>query len=259
MANARRMALGRRRQIFHAVVDHLNRMAALHGQQGRVAGKYRWIVLFAAERAARLSLDDAHLILGKIEYTAQRFEYVVGALQRSPYGDATFGIVLRDHAVVFNVKVFLRAGTVLSLDNVGRSRPNGIDVAFFQKKSFDQVIGAPDDHLLPLALFDGEDRRQGIVFDLHRTHRLAHSVTVGVGQQHNWLFAVVHPAVGHAGLIGNDQVDVIFARHIRCSNDRELAPVNVAVECNGTNDSPRNRAANGSSAYHIPSRSISST
>ena len=36
MAHARRMALGGRGQVFHAVVDHLDRMAALHRQQRRM-------------------------------------------------------------------------------------------------------------------------------------------------------------------------------------------------------------------------------
>ena len=39
MADARRMALGGGGEIFHAVVDHLDRMAALHGEQRGVSSR----------------------------------------------------------------------------------------------------------------------------------------------------------------------------------------------------------------------------
>ena len=74
MAHARGMALGGRGQIFHAVVDHLHRMAALHGQQSRVAGEHGRIILLAAEGAAGFGLDHAHFVFGQVEDREQRLD-----------------------------------------------------------------------------------------------------------------------------------------------------------------------------------------
>ena len=123
MARARWMALGGCGQIFHAVVDHLDRMAALHGQQSRVRGKRGRIILLAAERAAGLGLHHAHFFVGQVEDLDQRLVHVVGALQRTPDGDAALGAPLRDDAVVLNVEMLLRAGAVLAFDNVRGAFP----------------------------------------------------------------------------------------------------------------------------------------
>ena len=60
MANARGMTLGGRGEIFDAVVDHLDRMPAFHGEQSRMRCERGGVIFFAAEGAAGLSLDDAN-------------------------------------------------------------------------------------------------------------------------------------------------------------------------------------------------------
>jgi hypothetical protein len=64
---------------------------------------------------------------------------------------------------------------------------------------------------LTLALLDREDRRQRFVLDMHGLHGLAQLVLVRVRQQKDRFFAMIHHAVGKAGLIGHDQLNVIVA------------------------------------------------
>ncbi len=135
MANARRMALGGRGQIFHAVVDHLDRMAALHGQQRGMRRERRRIIFFAAEGAAGLGLDDADFVFRQIEDGEQRFVHVEGALQRTPDRDAAVRAVLGDDAVVFDVEMFLRAGAIFAFDDVRGAGPRGVDIAFFEQEA----------------------------------------------------------------------------------------------------------------------------
>ena len=108
--------------------------------------------------------------------------HVVRALQRAPDRDAVLRAVLGDDAVVFDVEVLLRAGAVLAFDDVRGVGPGGIHIALFKQEALEQIVGAPDDRILPLALFDGEDRRQRIVLDVHSAHGLAQLVLVGMRQ-----------------------------------------------------------------------------
>jgi hypothetical protein len=94
---------------------------------------------------------------------------------------------LGDDAVVLDVKMLLRAGAVLAFDNVRGAGPCGVHVALFEQKALEQVVRAPHNLILPLALFDGEDGRQRIVFDLHGGDGFAQFVLVGMRQKQNRL------------------------------------------------------------------------
>ena len=59
---ARRMPLRRRHHVFRAVVDELHRPAGLPREQRRVRRDQRRVLFLAAESAAGLHLDDAHLV-----------------------------------------------------------------------------------------------------------------------------------------------------------------------------------------------------
>ncbi len=93
-----------------------------------------------------------------------------------------------------------------------------------------QIVRAPDDDLLSLALFDGEDGRQRIVFDVHGVHGFAQLVLVGVREQDDGFVAVIDLAVGEAGLVGDDELDVILAGNIGGGDDGEFGPVDAAIE-----------------------------
>ena len=145
------------------------------------------IIFFAAERAAGLGLDHAHFVFRQIEDRAQRFVHVVRALQRAPHRYAALRAVFGDDAVVLNVEMLLRAGAILALDDVRGAGPRGVHVAFFEQKALEEIVGAPHNRVLPLALFDGEDRRQRIVLDVHGADRFAQLVLVGMREQHDRL------------------------------------------------------------------------
>jgi hypothetical protein len=131
--------------------------------------------------------------------------------------------------------MFLRASAVLALNDVRCAGPCGIHVALFEKKTFEQIVRAPDDYVLPLALFNGEDRLQRLIFDPHGTNGFTQFVLVRMREEQDGFFAMIHLAVGEAGLIGDDELDAILAGNIGGSDDCELAPVDAAVKSNGAN------------------------
>ena len=110
------MALRRRQHVLDAVVDQLGRTPRLDRHQRGVAGDHRRVLLLAAEAAAGLGLDDAHLVRRETEQDRQRAMNVVRALQRSVQRDAA---VLRNRhdAVRLDVELFLMTGAVLALDD----------------------------------------------------------------------------------------------------------------------------------------------
>ncbi len=61
VADDRRVALGRGREVLVAVVDHPHRPTGLPGQQRRVQRDHRRVLLLATEPAAGLRLDDPRL------------------------------------------------------------------------------------------------------------------------------------------------------------------------------------------------------
>ena len=62
----------------------------------------------------------------------------------------------------------------------------------------------------------------------HGGHGFAQLVLVGMREQHDGFIAVIHLAIGKAGLIGNDELDVILAGNVGGGDDGELAPVDAA-------------------------------
>ena len=146
--------------------------------------------------------------------------------------------------------MLLRAGAVFAFDDVRRTRPRRVHIAFLEQKALDQIVGAPDDNVLTLALFNGEDRRQRLILDFDRRHGLAQLVFVRMRQQQDGLVAVVDDSVGKAGLIGKDDVDVILAGNIGGGDDCEFVPVDAGIIADGTNESARDGAANGGSEPH---------
>ena len=117
MAGARWMALGGGGHVFGAVVAELDWMAGLHREQRGVAADDGGEVFLAAEGSAGLGLDDAALFGGEVEDELEGVDEVVGALHRAADGYAGFGIVFGDDAVVFDVELLLRSGSVLAFDD----------------------------------------------------------------------------------------------------------------------------------------------
>ncbi len=125
------MALGGGGHVFHAVVDNFYGFARLHREKRGVGGDHRGVFFFAAESAAGFYLDDADAIGGQVEKFQESFVNVVGALERTPDGEPSLRVEGRDHAIIFDVELFLRAGSVFGFDNVGGVLPDRIDFALF--------------------------------------------------------------------------------------------------------------------------------
>ena len=244
------MALGRRSQILHAIVGHLHHVPALHRQQRRVRSQRRRVIFLPSKRAARLGLDHAHFIFFEIEHRKQRLVHVVRALQRTPHRNAALLTPFRDHAVVLDVEVLLRAGTILALHNVRCVRPRGVHIPLLQQETLQNIVRAPHNRVLPLAVFNRQHRLQRLVFDIHRMHSFAQLVLVSVRQQHNRFFAVVHHAVGQDRLIGVDQLNMIFTRNVGRGYDCEFSPVDPPIKTNRPDQPARNRAPNSRAKPH---------
>ena len=250
MAYTRWMALGCRCKILHAVVNHLDGMAGLESQQSRMGSEGRRIILFAAKGAAGFSLDDADLVFGQIKDREQRPVHVVRTLQRAPHRYSICLAPLSDDTVVFNVEMLLRAGAIFTLDNVHRVSPCGIHIALLEKEALDYIVRAPDNYILPFALFNRENWRQRFIFDTHRSDGLAQLVLVRMGQQDDGLVAMTDYPVREAGLVGEDELNMIFPGNIRRGDDCKFGPIDALVEADGANESARNRASHSSPWPH---------
>ena len=146
--------------------------------------------------------------------------------------------------------MFLRAGAVFTFDDVRGMSPCGIHIAFFQQKTLEQIVRAPDDQVLPLTLLDGEEGGSGSYSIFTAPSGFAQFVLVGMREEKNRLLAVIHLAVGEAGLIGNDELNDIFAGNVGSGDDRELAPVDAAIEGDGADEPAGNGAAHRGSVPH---------
>ena len=111
------MALGGRRDVLVAVVDHAHRPLRLERQQRRVDRHDRGVLLLAAEAAAGLGLDHDRLAVGQGQRALERGMDVVGALERAVDGDAAVRARDRDHALVLDVQLLLVADPVGALDD----------------------------------------------------------------------------------------------------------------------------------------------
>ena len=140
---ARRMPLGRRHHVLGAIVNELDRLAGLPRQQRRMTRDDRRVLFLAAKAAAGLHLHDAHLVGRQVEERPQRLVDVVRALHRAPDRDAVGGVRRRDHAVRFDVELFLRAGLVFALDDELGRRQRAIDVAARDEVVLEDVVACP--------------------------------------------------------------------------------------------------------------------
>ncbi len=123
-----RMALGRGRHVFRAVVNNLDGSTGFPGEEGRVPRDHRRIFFLAAEAAARLDLHDANFVFRQIEQFQQRLVNIIRALHRTPDSHAVCGAGNRNHAVVLDVELLLRARAIFAFDDeigaVPRLRPH---------------------------------------------------------------------------------------------------------------------------------------
>src|ERR1035441_6553841 len=118
--------------------------------------------------------------------------YIEGALKRTPYCNSALGTPLRDNSVVFDIEMLLCACAIFTFDHVRGVYPLRVDIALFKKESFEQIVSAPHDHILSLAVFNCEHRRQRVVLDVYCSYCFAHLLFVRMREEKNSLFAVIH-------------------------------------------------------------------
>ena len=214
-------------------------------------GNHRGIIFLASERAASLRLDHANLLRGQIKDAQQRLVYVVRTLHRTPDGEAIGLRPIRDDTVVLNVELLLRAGMVFACDNVRCSLPRGIHVALFHQEALDDVVLAPHNRLLPLALLDGKNGRKRFVVNLHRGHGFVQPRLVRVRQQHYRFFGMIHLRFDeHRLVVIHDQRNAIFPRNVLRGDDHELVPRDAGAEANVLDNAACNVAAHCGSMPH---------
>ena len=84
-----------------------------------------------------------------------------------------------------------------------------------------------------------KDSGQLFVVDPHISPRLFEQVFVSMSEQDDWLFRMIYNFVGEVRLVVKNQRDVILARNIFSSNDREFIPGNIAFERDVLDPGPR--------------------
>jgi len=90
---------------------------------------------------------------------------IIGTLQGTGDGETEFLVVFGDDSVVFDIEVFLRAGSIFAFDDMRGGGPDGVDIALFEMKALDGVVRAPDDLGLGFTFFDGKDGGKRFVVD----------------------------------------------------------------------------------------------
>ena len=166
--------------------------------------------------------------------------YVKRTLHRTPDGEAAGAAGLCDHSIGFDVKLFLRSGAVFSFDDPGSVFPGLVYISLFHPVAFEDVVFAPDDELAALAFFDGVDGGCGLIADLDGRHRGCQGVPIGMRQQQDRLFRMIHHSIGQAGLVIHDERDDIAAGNIFGGDDGELVPGDAFTELDLFNRSAGN-------------------
>ena len=208
------------------------------------------ILFLAAEGAARFHLHDANMIGGQVEKFHERFVDVIGALQGAPDGEALPRIEGGDHAVVFDVKLLLRAGGVLGFDDVVRALPGRVNVALFDQITFEQIVRAPDDLGEAFTFLDGEDCGKWIVFDGDGFGCFGKEMAIRMSEEKNRLFGMIDDAVRETGLIVFDKRDAIAAGNIAARDDDKFAPIHAGTEGDLLDFAAGDAAANSGAEKH---------
>ena len=155
-----------------------------------------------------------------------------------------------------DVELFLRAGGVLAFDDEVRVIPDGIHVTARDEKLLEDVVGPPDDRPALERVVDRQDGRQRIDLDRDRAPRLFDEQLVGVGEENDRLFRVVHDAVRQARLIVQNEHDAVRRRHVLRGDDGELVPGKSLSEVDVLDPAARSRTSDGDAVQHARQRDV---
>ena len=157
VADDRRVALGRRREVLVAVVDHPDRSPGLAGQERGMERDQRGVLLLATEPAAGLGLDHASAAVVEAQPSLERGMDVVRALERAGHRHAAVVTGDGDHRVVLDVELLLVADAVLALEDQVGGGEGSVRVAGRELVGGEDVVGGER----------VEDRRERLGPDAH--------------------------------------------------------------------------------------------
>ena len=222
VADDRRVALGRGRQVLVAVVDHPHRTPGLARQQRRVQRDHRRVLLLATEPAAGLRLDDARLPIVDAESALERGVDVVRALERAVDGDPAICRRDRDHRVVLDVQLLLVADPVLALEDEVGGRERRVGIAGRQLVGREEGVG----------LERVEDGRKRFADDLRGAARRPQRRPIRGGDERERLRVVLDLATDRDQdrLVGLDRADDVVAGDVGRGDHDDRGPVEPGVE-----------------------------
>ncbi len=216
------VALGGRRDVFIATVDHLHRSTGLAREQGRVAGDHRRVFLLAPETPAGDRLNHRNPVFIELQQPLQGPVHIEGALHRTVERDAPVFARHGADGIGLDVHLLLMADEVRALDDsvgVGESLGESVGAALESK------------------LLEHLRRLEGIQhclqwLDLHPDvgQRLLESLSIGRSQQGNRLLAVSNDAFRQTRLIVLDQVDHVLSGNIPGRHAGDSGPIESGVK-----------------------------
>ena len=158
-----------------------------------MAGDDRRVFLLAAEAAAGLHLHDANALGRQVEEAGQRAVNVVGTLHRAPHRHAGFGIGDGQHAVGLDVQLLLRAGLVLSLDDLRRAARNAASTSPRDTRYDLKTLSSPQIDLAAARATSSMVKTggSGSTTILHAAARFFEQMAVVMREEHDRLFGMI--------------------------------------------------------------------
>lgn len=202
-------------------------------------------VFFAAERSAGGGLDDGEIVVRLVESVCERFKDVERALQRAFDDEAAgFRVVVGEHALGFEIDMFLQAGLVGGFDDVRGGSEDRAGVAFADVEVFEDVVGFVLDEVGCGSNARIEQERQGGVVDADGADGFFQEFRVFVGQQENGFVFVAEFFAGQDGLFVFDKLEFV-AGDILGGDDGEFIPIDRGIEVDMRDSAARGGGTDG--------------
>ena len=207
-----------------------------------MAGEHGGVVLLAAEAAAGLHLDHAHLLQGQLEQFVEGMVHVVGALHRAPHQHAP-GRGLPDDGVGLDVDVLLCPGVIGGIQAQVTQGRGGLRIPLGDEDGLEDVVLAPDDRVAAQALLDPKHGGQGLHVHPHPLPGILDPQGIGMGQQHDGLFGMVDHTIGQAGLVKHQVGHRVLSGDVPGRDDDELRPGEPLFEMDAGDPPPGDTTA----------------
>ena len=213
------------------------------------------MILLAAEGAGRLHLDPR--TCPPADRRPPSATYARSRQCSDPHTvTPVVPAVLGSHAVVLNVEVLLRTSAVFAFDVRSLAHPTSTS-PFSSRKLLGHCPGPTPSHPAARSLPSSAPAQRFALPRVPPASTRAHLVLVRMRHQHDRFVPVVHFAVGEAGLVGKDELNVIVPGNIGRGNNGKLGPVDASSK-KIDRINPRGIVLRTVAPCHMPSRSMSS-